>query len=185
MALRVDFTKGYPVRPLGPAFRVFGQGALLAVPVPVVIFLEQPPYCPGCWPRAVLAATFMPLGVTGMPPSWSAFLWLESRCLPMDWPGCSPHLPGFYTPAEWMPGNPRLARGGSWEAITAAILGGTSLKGGQGTILGTVFGTLLLLMAAVSNGLSLLNVSGWLRGSPVVGAIVLAAVLGDLLRRRY
>lgn len=66
-------------------------------------------------------------------------------------------------------------------AITAAILGGTSLKGGQGTILGTVFGT--LLMAVVSNGLSLLNVSGyWER--VVVGAIVLVAVLTDLLRTR-
>ena len=38
-------------------------------------------------------------------------------------------------------------------------LGRTSLKGGQGTVIGTVFGT--LLMAVVSNGLSLLNVSGY------------------------
>jgi ribose transport system permease protein len=66
-------------------------------------------------------------------------------------------------------------------AITAAILRGTSLKGGQGTIVGTVFGT--LLMAAVSNGLSLLNVSGYSE-RVVVGAIVLVAVLMDLLRHR-
>jgi ribose transport system permease protein len=49
---------------------------------------------------------------------------------------------GFWATRGWR----RMADG----AITAAILGGTSLKGGQGTIVGTVFGT--LLMAAVSNG---------------------------------
>ena len=66
-------------------------------------------------------------------------------------------------------------------AITASIIGGTSLRGGQGTILGAVLGT--LLMAVLSNGMALLNVSGyWAR--VVVGAVVLVAVLVDLLRRR-
>ena len=78
-------------------------------------------------------------------------------------------------------GQPAVGEGWLMGAITAAILGGTSLKGGQGTVIGTVFGT--LLMAVVSNGLSLLNVFGyWER--VVVGAIVLVAVLADLLRHR-
>lgn len=66
-------------------------------------------------------------------------------------------------------------------AITAAILGGTSLRGGQGSIVGTVLGALLLTVLA--NGTVLLNVSGfWQR--VIVGAVVLVAVLVDLLRRR-
>ena len=78
-------------------------------------------------------------------------------------------------------GQPAVGEGWLMGAITAAILGGTSLKGGQGTILGTVLGT--LLMAVVSNQLSLLNVSGYCE-RVVVGAIVLIAVLIDFLRTR-
>ena len=61
---------------------------------------------------------------------------------------------------------PAVGEGWLMKAITAAILGGTSLKGGQGTILGTVFGTLLTVLA---NGLSLMNVSAyWARESSSV-----------------
>ncbi|NBQ40252.1 MAG: ABC transporter permease, partial [Alphaproteobacteria bacterium] len=64
-------------------------------------------------------------------------------------------------------------------AITAAILGGTSLRGGQGSIVGTMLGALLL--SVLTNGTVLLNVSGfWQR--VIVGCVVLLAVLVDLLR---
>lgn len=66
-------------------------------------------------------------------------------------------------------------------AITAAIIGGTSLRGGQGTIIGTILGA--LLMAVLANGIVLLSVSGyWER--VIVGSVVLIAILVDLLRRR-
>ena len=90
-------------------------------------------------------------------------------------------LAGILYASRMDSGQPAVGEGWLMGAITAAILGGTSLTGGQGTIVGTVFGT--LLMAAVSNGLSLLNVSGYSE-RVVVGAIVLVAVLMDLLRHR-
>lgn len=66
-------------------------------------------------------------------------------------------------------------------AITAAILGGMSLRGWQGAIVGTVLGALPLTVMA--NGTVLMNVSGfWQR--VIVGTVVLIAVLVDLLRRR-
>jgi ribose transport system permease protein len=66
-------------------------------------------------------------------------------------------------------------------AITAAITGGTSLKSGQGTIVGTILGA--LLMAVLANGIVLLNVSGH-RERIIIGAVVLIAILVDLLRRK-
>ena len=62
------------------------------------------------------------------------------------------------------------------SAITAAILGGTSLRGGEGAIVGTMFGALLLTV--LQDGTVLLNVSGyWER--VIIGSVVLVAVLVD------
>jgi ribose transport system permease protein len=65
-------------------------------------------------------------------------------------------------------------------SITAAIIGGVSLRGGQGTISGTLAGA--LLMAVLANGIVLLNISSyWQR--VIVGGVVLIAIMVDLVRR--
>jgi len=64
--------------------------------------------------------------------------------------------------------------GYEFDAITAVLLGGTSLAGGRGTIYGTVFGAILLFF--VSNIMIQLNISTYLTGT-VKGLIILGAVL--------
>ncbi|HVM85725.1 MAG TPA: ABC transporter permease [Candidatus Binatia bacterium] len=67
------------------------------------------------------------------------------------------------------------------DVITAVVLGGTSIFGGRGTIVGTALG--LILMQALKNGLALAGVKG--DGTIVViGAVLIAAILiGNLLSR--
>jgi rhamnose transport system permease protein len=67
------------------------------------------------------------------------------------------------------------------DVITAVVLGGTSIFGGRGTIIGTGLG--LILMQALKNGLALSGVKG--DGTIVViGAVLIAAILvGNLLSR--
>jgi ribose transport system permease protein len=60
------------------------------------------------------------------------------------------------------------------DAIAAVIIGGTSLAGGRGRIIGTLFGVLIL--GVLSNIMNLLNISPYLQGV-VKGAIIVAAVL--------
>jgi ribose transport system permease protein len=78
-------------------------------------------------------------------------------------------------------GNP--ATGGSWElwAIAASVIGGTSLFGGRGTILGTVIGA--SIMGVVVNGMVLTRVSSYLQ-DVVLGVILIIAVTYDTVRRR-
>jgi len=65
--------------------------------------------------------------------------------------------------------------------IAAVVVGGTSLAGGRGSVLGTFLGTMLI--AILRNGLNLLNVNSYIQ-QVVVGAVILMAVLLDHLRGR-
>ena len=74
---------------------------------------------------------------------------------------------------------PAAAMGFELDVITAVILGGASLKGGRGTILGTAIGLILLFM--INNGLTLAQVPSFWQ-QVVKGFILLAAVLYDEIR---
>ncbi len=75
---------------------------------------------------------------------------------------------------------PALGLGYELEAIAAVVIGGTSLSGGRGTVLGTVIGA--LIMAVLTNGLRVLSVAQeW--QTVVTGLIIIAAVYADMLRR--
>ena len=76
---------------------------------------------------------------------------------------------------------PALGQGYELEAIAAVVIGGTSLSGGKGSILGTVIGA--LIMSVLTNGLRILSVKQeW--QTVIVGLVVILAVYADILRRR-
>ncbi|MCP8617570.1 ABC transporter permease [Salirhabdus salicampi] len=76
---------------------------------------------------------------------------------------------------------PGLGMGYELEAIAAVVIGGTSLSGGKGTMVGTVIGA--LIMSVLTNGLRILSVpQEW--QTVVVGIVIIFAVYADILRRR-
>jgi ribose transport system permease protein len=76
---------------------------------------------------------------------------------------------------------PALGAGYELEAIAAVVIGGTSLSGGKGTILGTVIGA--LIMSVLTNGLRILSVpQEW--QTVVDGLVIIVAVYADMLRRQ-
>lgn len=78
-------------------------------------------------------------------------------------------------------GQPGLAVGIELDAIAAAVIGGTSLSGGVGTIWGTIIGALII--GVLNNGLDLLNVSAYWQ-TIVKGSIIVAAVIIDERKNR-
>ncbi len=76
-------------------------------------------------------------------------------------------------------GDPTTAGGLELKAIAAAVIGGASLSGGSGSILGTLFGA--LLMTVVDNGCTKMGLDNWVQ-EIVTGAIILAAVALDRAR---
>ena len=76
---------------------------------------------------------------------------------------------------------PSLGAGYELDAIAAAVIGGTSLRGGEGTMLGTVIGA--CIMSTLNNGLRLLSVpQEW--QLVITGGILVLAVFLDVVRRR-
>ncbi len=90
-------------------------------------------------------------------------------------------LAGILMASRLNSAQPSLGMGYELEAIAAVIIGGTSLSGGKGTIVGTVIGA--LIMSVLTNGLRILSVpQEW--QTVVVGFVILLAVYVDTLRRR-
>lgn len=179
--LTLVITKGYPIRPLGERFTAFGKGEILGVPVPVLIFIGAALVLIWMLTQTRFGRNIFAVGgnrdaarLAGIPVRRVEFITFGLS-------GMLAALAGILFASRMDAAQPSVGEGWLMGAITAAILGGTSLRGGQGSIIGTVLGALLLTVLA--NGTVLLNVSGfWQR--VIVGCVVLVAVLVDLLRRR-
>jgi len=90
-------------------------------------------------------------------------------------------LAGVIMAARLNSAQPALGAGYELDAIAAAVIGGTSLSGGEGTILGTIIGAFII--SVLTNGLRILSVpQEW--QMVVTGAIVILAVYADIIRRR-
>ena len=76
---------------------------------------------------------------------------------------------------------PQLGQGYELQAIAAVVIGGTSMLGGRGSILGTLIGA--LVMSVLINGLRIMSIqTEW--QNVVVGVVILIAVFADSLRQR-
>jgi ribose transport system permease protein len=90
-------------------------------------------------------------------------------------------LGGVLMAARLNSAQPALGAGYELDAIAAVVIGGTSLSGGEGSILGTIIGA--FIMSVLTNGLRILSVpQEW--QMVITGAIVVLAVYIDILRRR-
>ena len=80
-------------------------------------------------------------------------------------------------------GSSTITTGSGWElsAVAAVVVGGTSLFGGGGTLIGTLIG--LAILQTITSGLVVVHIDPWWQ-TVVIGVIMLASVSVDSLRRR-
>ena len=83
--------------------------------------------------------------------------------------------------ARTQTGQPVAGEGYELDAITAVVIGGASLSGGSGSVLGAVVG--MLIIGVMTNGLDLLNVSSYYQ-KVFKGIIILVAVLSDRAKKK-
>ncbi|HEY8391786.1 MAG TPA: ABC transporter permease [Capillibacterium sp.] len=174
-------TKGYPVLGLPQKFLWLGQGMIGVVPVPVIIMiltavivayiLKNTPF--GRYVYAIggneSAANLVGINVPRVKISVFAIS------------GFLAALSGMLYASRMAGGQPTTGQTWVMPTVTAAIIGGTSLAGGEGTILGTMVGA--ILMGVLTNGIVLLNISSyWER--VIIGVVVILAVIIDIFRNK-
>lgn len=90
-------------------------------------------------------------------------------------------LAGMIEASRLMTGQPTAGQGYELQAIAAVVIGGGSLRGGEGTVTGTLIGA--FIMGLLANGSDLLGITPYVQQA-IIGAVIIAAVALDELRKR-
>jgi ribose transport system permease protein len=178
----MTYSGGHPVhfREASASFSWLGQGILLGIPVPVWVFAAvaftawfvlrytafgRNIYAVGSNPEAarlsginVRLTIFFVYVISGLLAGLTALIFISRLTV----------------------GEPVVATGLELEAIAITVIGGTSLFGGEGTIIGTILGAAIITVLA--NMLNLFGVSPFTQ-QIVKGVIIVAAVLFEMHRR--
>jgi ribose transport system permease protein len=96
--------------------------------------------------------------------------------------GAAAGLAGVMDVSHFTSGRPKAGEFYELQVIAAVVVGGTSLMGGEGKIFGTFIGAMIL--GVIQNGLNMQGVDSY-RANVVYGALILAAVLVDQLKRKF
>jgi ribose/xylose/arabinose/galactoside ABC-type transport system permease subunit len=177
------YTGGSPVSGMPPFFtREIGTGRWFEIPVPVyaaILAIILVAFMVGstAWGRYLYAiggntkAAYLsgiPVGV------YTASVYVMCSLLAA--------VAGLLLTARTSSGEPNLGGQYPLESITAAVIGGISLRGGEGRIMGAVLGALFITI--LTNGMNLIRMESYFQ-TMAIGVILILAVIFDQLRDRW
>lgn len=169
-------TNASPMPISNAAFKFIGQGTLLGIPFPIYITLILAIITAFVMNKTVFGRYVYAIG--GNERS-AVVAGIQVKKVKISVYMVSGFLAAFtaiiYT-SRLSSGVPSLGNGFEMDAITAAVIGGASLAGGQGHIWGTMIGAVII--GILNNALNLLNINSYFQDI-VKGIVVLLAVLFD------
>lgn len=180
--LLLMYTNGAPIWGLPQSFEFLGQGNFLGIPVPLVVVIlstllvwmiqsnttfGRSVYATGGNIEAAYAAGINVKKVLVSVFAISSFF---------------AALGGMVLTSRLGSAQPNAATGYELDAIAAVVVGGTSLFGGQGWVVGTLLGG--FLMGTLNNGMAIMNVSPYVQ-QVVKGLVIILAVLPSTLSKKF
>lgn len=164
-----------------PAFSKIAMADILGIPYAVLIFFGAAIIAHIILTKTILGRYTFALGSNEEATRLSGVNANKWKTAVYALAGLYSGLAGVLIAARLNSAQPALGAGYELDAIAAVVIGGTSLSGGEGTIMGTVIGAFII--SVLTNGLRILSVpQEW--QIVVTGGILIIAVYADILRRR-
>lgn len=175
------YTDGRPVSGFGEDFRWLASGEILRVPVPVVIMIVVYLIAHFVLRRTLFGRYLFAMGGNEEAALLSGVRVRLHKTIVYGVCGLLSALAAAMLTARLNSAQPIAGINYELDAIAATVIGGTSLMGGQGSVVGTLIGA--LIMGVLRNGLNLLGVSSFIQ-QVVIGAVIILAVLLDTAFKR-
>jgi ribose transport system permease protein len=174
-------TRGYPiVFPSENPFLVLGQGTLYVIPISFIILVIFASIASLILNRSRLGYRIYAVGGNAEASRLSGVNVDRVKMFCYATSGFMAAATGILLASRLGQGTPTVGAAYELWAIAAAVIGGTSLLGGEGTIFGAILGA--AIVGTMQNGMVLLNVSSYLQ-DVVLGIVLVVAVVYDTLRR--
>jgi len=180
--LALIFSNGLPVHRIPASFSFLGEGNILGVPFVLWLLV----LC-AVAVHVVLEHTRLGRYAFAIGSNKVASIYAG---IPVDFHvtavyaigGALTGLAGMIEASRLMTGQPTAGQGYELQAIAAVVIGGGSLNGGEGSVVGTLIGA--FIMGLLSNGADLLNISNYWQQVIIGSVIVLAVTLDEIRKRR-
>lgn len=167
---------GKPISGLSSSFLFFGRKSIAGIPVPILIMVLLVALTWVIMNKRVFGKHIYAVGGNETAARVSGVNVDRVKIKVYAYAGILSAIGGVVMASRITTGHPNSGSGYEMDAIAAAVIGGTSLSGGVGTIGGTVIGALII--GVLSNGLDILGVSAYYQ-QIAKGLIIIAAVLMD------
>ncbi|MBN9411134.1 MAG: ABC transporter permease [Burkholderiales bacterium] len=167
-------TDAIPVPILEAGFERWGSGTLLGIPVPALVLLALFVVFSVLASRTAFGRAVYAIGGNAEAAHLSGIPVARTRVLLFAQTGGLAALAGLLMTSRLGSGNPNIGYGVEFAVITAVIVGGASLYGGKGSMLGTLLGGLFIVV--LNNAMVLLGINSYAQ-DVANGVVVLLAVL--------
>ncbi len=171
--LALTYTQGRPITGLPDAFRYIGTGYLGPIPMPIIVAAVA--FLTGyvLLTRTRMGMYIYALGNNPVAAHYTGIATSKYITFVYVLAGALAALAGMILVARLDSAQPTAGISYEFDAIAAVVVGGTSFAGGEGSLMGTLLG--VLVISVLNNGLNLLNVSSFYQ--PVVTGVVIALAL--------
>ncbi len=179
--LTLVITQASPVVVTNSSFKWIGVGTLFGIPVPVYIFIIAAIVGQFIISYTATGRYVLSIGSNREASSLSGIKVRWNECKVYIISGIMVSIAGVVYVTRLGAAQATAGQSYEMEAVAASVLGGTSVLGGEGSIIGTVMGA--IVVAILRNAMVLLDISTYYQ-QVVTGAVILIAVIIDVQRKR-
>ncbi|CAM2903272.1 ribose ABC transporter permease [Paenibacillus sediminis] len=174
--LTLVYTDGKPITGLNDNFAIFGKGYFLQIPMPIIWMVVAFAVLYIILKHTTFGRRVYAIGSNEEATWLSGISTTKVKIFVYSISGLLAAMSGMILTSRLDSAQPTAGTAYEMDAIASVVLGGTSLSGGRGWIVGTLIGAIII--GVLNNGLNLLNVSSFYQ-QVVKGIVILIAVLLD------